>query len=146
MSLDYVLKLARDNTDAIGFISQPKLERYEAAGQILVATENGEPCGFLVYGNGWPVMRVYQACIQYDAQRREHGLHLVERLETVAAARGVEAISLWCATDLEANEFWCAGGFEPIESKAGGSRRGRQLTRYQRKLSHPAQPALWSVA
>lgn len=142
MSLNYVVDLARRNTDAIGFIPRPKLEKYEQAGQILTGYENDEPCGFLVYGNGYPLLRVYQACIQYDARRREHGFALVRDLETRAAHRGVEAISLWCASDLEASEFWRAAGFERVGTKLGGARRARSLSCWRKIMPAPAQPCL----
>lgn len=125
--IDFIANLAKKHTDALGFIPRPTLEKYIDNGQVLIARENGEPCGFLVYGAGWPRLRIYQACIQYDAQRQAHGLALVGRLIAFASARGYDAISLWCADDLPANMFWLAAGFQRLRSKPGGRRRGRQL-------------------
>jgi GNAT superfamily N-acetyltransferase len=126
-SLEYVVDLARKNYEAIGFIPRPKLEAYWEQGQILVSTENDDPCGFLLYGVGWPTLRVYQACIQYDARRREHGLVLVTRLIRHAERTGHSMISLWCADDLDSNAFWKACGFVFGGQKQGGIRRGRKL-------------------
>jgi ribosomal protein S18 acetylase RimI-like enzyme len=128
--LRYVVDLARKNSDALSFIPEPRLEEYERAGQILTSSENDEPCGFLVFGAGREVMRVYQACIQYDSRRRDHGLALVRRLVDIASRRGVQGISLWCANDLESNDFWRAAGFTFAGQREGGRTRGRLHNRW----------------
>jgi GNAT superfamily N-acetyltransferase len=131
----YVDALAKKNSEALSFIPRPRLEGYAAAGQILIAQENGEPAGFLIFGAGWPVCRVYQACIQYDARRRHLGLGLVERLADVAAGRGARELALWCATDIEANSFWRDAGFIPIRTRRGGLRRARSHQLWARSIS-----------
>jgi GNAT superfamily N-acetyltransferase len=145
MSVGYVVDLAKKHTDAIGFIPRPRLERYAECGQMALEYENGEPCGFLVWGNGWPVLKIYQACIQYDARRLEHGAALVARVEREAVRRGCSAVSLWCASDLEANLFWDAVGYRAAATKQGGERRGRKLIRWVKALPQPLQPALESA-
>ena len=125
--LDYVVSLAKKHTDEIGFLPKATVEHYVRAGQVLLETEDGDPCGFLIFGNGWPRLKIYQACIQYDAQRRAHGLALVGRVIALASERGCDAVSLWCADDLPANEFWRAAGFQLLRSKPGGRRRERNL-------------------
>lgn len=124
--LPYVLGLARKHYEEIGFLPAPKLEEYRDAGQLWVADENGEPCGFLMWGRGWPVLRVYQVCIQYDAQRRLHGAQLVGRLINKAEAEGYERISCWVADDIPANDFWHAMGFRKVAEREGGKKRGRK--------------------
>lgn len=126
MSARYAEYLARCDYEAVGFIPRPRLEMYEAAGQILVEKENDEPCGVVVFGNGWPTLRIYQAIVQYDARRRERGLHLVERTIAEAKRRGCELVSLWCADDLPSNEFWKAAGFTRLQQRAGGATRQRK--------------------
>jgi ribosomal protein S18 acetylase RimI-like enzyme len=130
----YVVDLAKRNSEAISFIPSPRLEQYYENGQILVARENDEPCGFLVFGLR-PVAKIYQACIQYDARRMENGLRLVSRLIRIASSRGCDAISLWCASDLEANHFWRAAGFRFVDQRPGGSRRGRVHNRWYMQLT-----------
>ncbi len=125
--LKYIISLAKKHTNEIGFIPRVKVEEYVNAGQVFLATENDEPCGFLLFGSGYPRLRIFQACVQYDAQRRAHGLDMVGRLIARADAQGYDAISLWCAEDLQANEFWKAAGFQLAQSKPGGKRRGRRL-------------------
>ncbi len=142
----YVCDLAKKNSEALSFIPTPRLERYAEVGQILLAEENGEPCGFIVHGSGWPQMRVYQACVQYDARRREHGMSLVARLADKARRAGCSEIRLACADDLEANRFWAEAGFALCRQKAGGQRRGRTHNVWALALSEPPLLALIGAA
>lgn len=84
--IQYVVSLMEKNYEAVGFIPRPRLSYYAERGQLLMETENQDLCGYLVFGAGFPKLRIYQACIQYDARRREHGLNLVKRLIQTALA------------------------------------------------------------
>lgn len=126
MIVDYVSDLAKKNSEALSFIPFPKLKAYAERGQLLIETENEDPCGFLVWGWGFPVLKIYQACIQHDARLQEHGINLVYRLIEIATARNCVAISLWCADDLEANQFWKSAGFIFTGQREEGKRRGRK--------------------
>lgn len=137
LMLRYIDGLARRNSEALSFIPLPRLEDYFLRGQILLERENGEPCGYLVHGNHPEVCRIYQACIQYDARRRDHGLALVRRLVLKADRMGCRAVSLWCADDLEANAFWKAAGFTFCGQREGGRRRGRKHNHWVLWLKPP---------
>ena len=141
----YADSLAKKNADALSFLPRPRLLEYAVRGQLMVETENGEPCGFLVYGNGWPYMKVYQVAVEYDARRREHGLALIGRLVERAKAKGCHAVSLWCADDLEANEFWRIAGFSFAGQRDGGRARGRKHNRWVLMVDS-APLSLWEVA
>lgn len=130
----FIDDLAHKNSEALSFIPRPRLEQYADRGQILLARENDEPAGFLVFGRGWPETRIYQACTQYDARRRQLGLDLVERLAERATADSALCVRLWCADDLDANAFWASAGFVPVRKRAGGRRRGRVHTLWVRDL------------
>jgi ribosomal protein S18 acetylase RimI-like enzyme len=144
-AVDYADSLAKKNVEALSFLPRPRLLEYAVRGQLLIETENGEPCGFMVYGNGWPYLKVYQVAIEYDARRREHGLALVARLIERAKERGCHAISLWCADDLEANAFWESAGFHFAGQREGGRRRGRKHNRWTMVVDS-APLSLWGVA
>lgn len=126
----FIESLMRRNYEAVGFIPRPRVEEYVVRGQALVETENAEPCGYLLFGNGWPLLKVYQAVVAYDARRREHGLALVGRLIDVARRRGLQGVSLWCADDLEANDFWRSAGFHFAGQRHLANRRGRAHNRW----------------
>lgn len=125
-AVKYADDLARKNSEALSFIPRPMIEAYARRGQLMLSLENDEPCGFLIHGENWPQIRIYQACIQYDARRREHGMALVAALAAKARERGCHDIRLWCADDLDSNEFWRAAGFEYCAQRRGGRRRGRK--------------------
>lgn len=139
----FVVALRRKNTDALGFIPRARLESYEASGQIITARENGDLCGFLVFGATPPIFRIYQACVQYDARRRAHGFSMVGELIRRAHAAGADAVTLGCADDLAANEFWREAGFVFVGSRVGGRRRKRRVNRWVFYLPHPRQGRLF---
>ena len=143
--LPYVLDLEKKHFEEIGFIPKPSLERYRDAEQLWVADENGDPCGFLVWGNGWPVLRVYQVCIQYDAKRRLHGAALIGRLLNKAEREGYDRISCWVADDIPANDFWEAMGFRKAGERQGGKKRGRKHNAWVYWCKAPAQGQLLEV-
>jgi len=125
IAVKYAESLMRSNYEAVGFLPTPRLSAYHDAGQLWLQCENDDPCGYLIYGNGWPVLKVYQCCIQVDARRREHAAALVRRLIGLGEARNCSSISLWCADDLDANDFWRAMGFALVGQRDNGNRRGR---------------------
>ena len=136
-AVKYADDLARKNSEALSFIPRPKLEWYAERGRLMLAMENDDPCGFLIHGDNGSAMKIYQACVQYDARRREHGLELVSRLVKKATARQATSISLWCADDLEANDFWRQAGFQFAGQREGGERRGRIHNRWILHLETP---------
>lgn len=140
--VDYVVGLSRRHYDEIGFLPESRLRSYQERGQLWHASENGELCGFLVWGNGWPVLRVYQVCIQYDVRRRQHGLELVRKLITLATANGYSAIACWVADDIPANDFWRSCGFEVRGQRQGGRARGRNHNQWVFHLPMPKQLSL----
>jgi hypothetical protein len=135
--ITYVEDLMRENYEAVGFIPKPRLEHYGRSGQILLESENGELCGYLIFGNGCQRLKVYQACIQHDARRRQHGLSLVGRLIKEASIRRCEMISLWCADDLDANGFWKEAGFMFGTQRKGGKKRDRMHNLWIMRLPTP---------
>jgi ribosomal protein S18 acetylase RimI-like enzyme len=145
-TLDYVLALAKKHYDEIGFLPAPRLQKYLDAGQLWITDENAEPCGFLVWGNGWPVLRVYQVCVQYDAQRRLHGARLVGRLINKAEREGYDRISCWVADDIAANDFWEAMGFRKMGERRGGAWRDRKHNAWVYWCAAPVQGVLIAAA
>ena len=124
-AVEYAADLMRKNYPAVGFLPTPRLDYYAQHDQLWIQYENDDPCGYLVFGAGWPILRVYQCCIQTDARRSQHAGILINALLEVAKAKNCSAVSLWCASDLEANVFWEAMGFRNNGTREGGQRRGR---------------------
>jgi N-acetylglutamate synthase-like GNAT family acetyltransferase len=118
--LAYVVALQKRNHEALGFIPRAALAEKIDRGQILLASENGDPAGFLHHGSlAVPEVRIFQAAIQYDARRRHHGLALVDTMVRRATDAGANGLSLRCLDFLDANDFWTAAGFGLIGTEPG---------------------------
>jgi N-acetylglutamate synthase-like GNAT family acetyltransferase len=118
--LAYVVALQKRNHEALGFIPRAALAEKIDRGQILLASDNGDPAGFLHHGSlAVPEVRIFQAAIQYDARRRHHGLALVHAMVRRATDAGAKGLSLRCLDVLDANDFWAAAGFARIGTEPG---------------------------
>ncbi len=126
--LGYVMALMRANRESVGGLPSPAVMERLQRGTVLLAWENGDPCGYLLYDNTAGKVRIPQACIQYDARRCKHGVALVAALLRTTQA---EEVALRCAADLEANVFWRDMGFQCVATVPGGRRRGRTINAWQ---------------
>lgn len=137
-NVDLLLELQRKFSDAVGFLPRAAVEEFVAAGRFVVAEENGEGCGGLLWRPSLRCMpecaTIVQAMVFTDAQRREHGLRMVETCCRGAALAGRLMIACWCAGDLEAVDFWKSAGFVQVGFRPGGARRGRPLILFRRSL------------
>jgi hypothetical protein len=121
----YVMSLMRANRESVGGLPAPAVLDRLDAGTLTIGELNEEPMGYLLYDVTDNVLRIPQACIQYDARRRKYGEALVGAL--LAAYPNVEEVQLRCAADLEANLFWRDMGFTCTGTSDGGRRRGRKI-------------------
>ena len=118
--LAYVVALQKRNHEALGFIPRAALAEKVDLGRIWLATENGEPAGYLHHGSlARPEVRIFQAAVQYDARRRHVGLSLVADLLARARSAGAGGVSLRCLDFLDANDFWTAAGFTLLGTEPG---------------------------
>lgn len=126
----YVMALQRANRESVGGLPQPAIEDRLLRGTLALGTINGDPSGYLMYDYRDGLLRIPQACIQYDARRRTYGEALfawvLAQYPTIAEAR------IRCAADLEANLFWQSMGFDCVSVVQGGSRRGRLINVWRR--------------
>lgn len=130
----YWLHLSRLHSDELGFLPAPAVAQLIDRGRLLLELENNEPCGFLLHGPARRVLRVYQTCIQVDARRIHHALHLVADLRARALAGGSRAIVLHCAEDLDANAFWRAAGFTLVGKRRKSTTRERDQLKWMLPL------------
>jgi len=122
---DYVMALQRSNRESVGGLPRPAIDERLARSTVVLGVLNGDPMGYLMWDYSGGIVRIPQACIQYDARRRKYGVALVSWL--LAAHPYASEIRLRCAADLEANVFWRDMGFICTATVAGGSRRGRLI-------------------
>jgi hypothetical protein len=123
--LTYVVSLMRANRESVGGLPVPAVKERVDRGTVLLARINDDPVGYVLYDNRAGVLRIPQACIQYDARRRRYGIALMQSL--LAMHPDAEEVSLRCAADLEANVFWRDMGFVCVGTSPGGKRRGRTI-------------------
>ena len=122
--LRYVVSLMRANRESVGGMPVPAIQERVDRGTVLLALINDDPVGYVLFDFRNGVIRIPQACIQYDARRRRYGVALMQRL---LSRQGIREVSLRCAADLEANVFWRDMGFTCVGSVPGGKRRGRTI-------------------
>ena len=147
--LRYVVSLMRANRESVGGMPEPAIQERIDRGTVLLAEINADPVGYVLYDLRGGVLRIPQACIQYDARRRQHGEALI-RAMLARHIDGLREVSLRCAADLEANVFWRDMGFTCVGNVPGGKRRGRTINVWamwlERKLVSLADVARQAVA
>ena len=146
--LHYCDHLQRTLAEQVGYLHRSALEKYHDRNQILPAWQNDELCGYLLF-NDTPGQRlarrrpttctIYQAAIQYDAQRTKHGTILVNQVIARARRTGLYFLDCWVTNTIPANDFWKALGFDLIDTRPGGRKRKRTLNHYRLRL--PANPS-----
>ncbi len=136
----YVMSLMRKNRESVGGLPQPAVIERLHLGTVLIAREDVDPVGYVMYDRSGGVVRIPQACIQYDARRRKFGEALLAALLRIEGV-GLDEVRVRCAADLEANVFWRDMGFSCVGSCPGGARRGRTINAWQMWLT----PQLFSI-
>lgn len=142
---DFICGLMRRNTDAVGFITRPTIEkRFVPKGHYVIQrNRHGQPIGYLLHGPVHPdgTLHVHQACIELDRRNRGFGHQAVRTLIERAIRHHARTILLRCAADLEATTFWTACGFLPFALSPGGKRRQRTILHFSLELQE-GQPAV----
>ncbi len=145
--IGYCDDLQRKLAKFVGYLHKPALEKYARRDQIFPAFDNDELCGYVLF-NDTPAKklrtnipacaRIYQAAIQYDAQRIRHGSAIVNQVAARARQRGFWFLDCFVTDTIPANEFWKTIGFDLVGSRKGGNKRNRILNHWRLRL--PAQP------
>jgi hypothetical protein len=143
--ITFVMSLQRRNRESVGGLPTPAIAERITRRTLLLGELNGEPAGYLLYDYRDNILRIPQACIQYDARRRYYGEQLVGQMLNLYP--NAAEIRLRCAADLDANVFWQALGFVCVSTVKGGTRRGRLLNNWQKwNDAHLFTPATLAVA
>lgn len=134
--LPYIVDLAKKNADALGFLTREATAVYIDRRNVTLARENGDPCGFLLTSRrNKSEVRIFQACVQYDARGLTHGINMLSSLISEAAANGTYQISLHCRDGLQSNAFWKACGLHLSSIIPGGHTRRRVVNVWSLQLS-----------
>jgi hypothetical protein len=129
--LTYIDSLQRANLEALSFYPRAVFEREIENSRIVLALLNNEPAGYLYHGAFGTILKIHQACIQYDARGQLYGAQLVAWLIDLCRAANVYSISLRCGSDIAANAFWNAMGFHCQSVTPGGIRRARDINTWR---------------
>jgi hypothetical protein len=143
--LPYVMALQRANRESVGGLPTPAFTERIVRRTLMLALINDDPVGYLLYDVRNRVLRIAQACIQYDARRRTYGEQMWLKIMAAHGAAIAES-RLRCAADIDANIFWRDMGFTCVGSVMGGTRRGRMINLWQQWLDVPSLLTLESLA
>ena len=145
--LDFIIDLHKRNSDCLGFIPAPSLEKLVNNDQAFLEYEGGLASGYCIIGNGkGKTLKIYQHCVEEELRRLDHGKELFNRIEIEARKRGYEDIHLRCRENLEANKFWEALGFEFmfLEPKVT-QRTDKGINHWNFKIKDPRQYSIFGI-
>ena len=137
--LTYIDHLQRQWSDELAFYPISALEKAVRSNRIITCEENGESAGYLWHGSVRPGRDVvmYQACVDYESQRRHLGWGMVSGLITMAKAGGATGMRCRVASSNESNEFWRLIGFYCTKVSQGGVKRGRKINHWRTDIQKP---------
>lgn len=143
-----MVALQKRFSDCLGFLPEAALAWYAENHAAAIAKENGEPCGYILGRDAYayqPLMRpITQAAVFLDAQRRHHGLKLVEAVCHKATLAGQHVVQASCAADLDAVDFWLEAGFSPIFHHKLENKRKRDIIVFRRLLVPHCPSWFWA--
>lgn len=124
----FIRGLARQESNALGFLSDEAIDWYTHKGMVIGGTVNNDPTCFALGKLGTATYAdaacVYMTAVRNDARRLQHASWLLRRIEAAGRERSLGRVQLWCRAGLEANELWYALGMQPLALRAGGTGRG----------------------
>lgn len=143
-----MVHLQKRFSDHLGFLPEKALAWYAAENHVGIAKENGTGVGYILGRPAFayqPLMRpITQAAVFLDAQRRHHGLKLVEAVCHKAATAGQHVVQASCAADLDACDFWMEAGFIPVFLHKLENRRQRDIVIFRRLLTPHCPDWFWT--
>lgn len=131
----FIDSLQKVNAEELSFYPKVVFEREILASRILLARVNGDPAGYIYHGAFAQILKIHQACIEYDLRGQLYGAQLVRFLEDIADKFDVMSITLRCGSNIPANGFWQAMGFYCQAVTPGGVRRMRDINNWRKDIS-----------
>ena len=132
---------ADSERQALGFIPAGAYRDAAHQGKLWVAvvkTDRGEEyAGHLLFGGGFPRLRIFQIVVKAPWRRCGIGSILLSRLTREAESWNYMTISARVADDLAANAFWSRHRFEIVATRPGGATSDRHIFVRERRLNTP---------
>lgn len=139
--LDFIVGLAKQETDALGFIPRIGIAEYIHRDCFVIAEPRGRKLGYVLHGVPVPYRHVSitQAMIDFDFRNAGHGVDVVNVVIERAIAGYAAGVQVRCGSDLASNEFWKHMGFQLVGIEQRNNRRKRAINVY----SLPLLPTLF---
>jgi ribosomal protein S18 acetylase RimI-like enzyme len=140
--LPSVLELLKQAKGTVGFLTDEAVEQRIRKGTLLVAVDDDEIIGYLLYDLPADTVTIRQLVIARKSRNMGAARALVDEL---ACRYGTlrRGIRLTCRRDYEANDVWQRLGFSPRSERRGRGKGDKVLTLWWRSFG---QPDLFSLA
>ncbi|MBX2999274.1 MAG: GNAT family N-acetyltransferase [Caldilineaceae bacterium] len=136
--LNEVIRLADENSNTLGFMPRDAFSQHAQNGRILVALQDSEVLGYLLYGVNSKASLIYITHLCVDQKHRGSGVARALFEALVAKTRqDFRAIRVRCRRDYEVNKIWPKLGFHPPTEIPGRSQKGSLLTVWWFDFGHP---------
>jgi N-acetylglutamate synthase-like GNAT family acetyltransferase len=136
--LRFVLHLQRKFSNEVGFVPSAGIERYIDWRCVQMATENGEPAGYVLCrppsAREPHLAKIIQTAVSFDARRQAHGLALIDRACRTAVVAGATIVQACVRRDLDANAFFLAAGFTAVVVRSAPTARAEDHIIWRRPL------------
>lgn len=128
---DFVEDLRSREAYCLGFIPASSYPAAIARHRLIVALENDEPCGFVLWAKRKTKLRFHQTAVVAELRRLKHATDIVTAALNTVEGRTSRSIGLRVARDLPANAFWQSIGFRIVATQPGGKTWGRTINIYE---------------
>jgi len=134
LQLEHISKvkmLADANRDSLGFNTRGKFEEVVKQERGMVALDNDEVIGFVIYRHRKidHQTTLSEICVHKDYQGRNIGEQLLSALVHECGEKSRSFIQLKCPIDLPANKFYKRYGFE-LSATEKGKKRSLNVWRF----------------
>ena len=124
--LEGVMALRRVNSRTLGFFPAGAFEEHAKLRQVLVALENDNLLGYLLFRVARGRAAIVHLCVTAEARGRGVARKLVDRLKLETGQ--LQGVGLYCRRDYDINHIWSKFGFEAVHAKMGRGKDGAELT------------------
>lgn len=125
--VDNVRFFADSNKQSFGFLPASAYKELALTGRlwVLVSKTTKEMQGYLLFGENYPVVRVYQLFVVGEYRKKGIAKKLINELISFAESNNFSTIRAKVAAELSANRFWERNNFLITKQSLGGTERSK---------------------
>lgn len=116
--IDKVISLGDSSRNTLGFLPKQAFADYAKKNRILIAIENNDLAGYLLFRQKGPQIIIVHLCVHLQYRKNGIASALVEHLHS-DNKEYYSIISLSCRRDYGLDNFWRSLGFMPIAERPG---------------------------